>query len=52
MATPFSLPKGAFALDGEHCARSSTVFPDGRALLEGTSEIDRARALYDRVLGS
>jgi adenylyltransferase/sulfurtransferase len=29
-----------------------TVFPDGRALLEGTSEIERARALYDRVLGS
>ena len=29
-----------------------TLFPDGRALIEGTDEIDRARALYDRYLGS
>ena len=29
-----------------------TLFPDGRALVEGTTEIDRARALYDRYLGS
>ncbi|MCC7013455.1 MAG: ThiF family adenylyltransferase [Planctomycetes bacterium] len=29
-----------------------TVFPDGRALIEGTSELDRARSLYDRILGS
>lgn len=29
-----------------------TLFPDGRALIEGTTEIDRARALYDRYLGS
>lgn len=29
-----------------------TLFPDGRALIEGTDEIDRARALYDRYLGA
>ena len=29
-----------------------TVFPDGRALFEGTSDLDAARALYDRWLGS
>jgi adenylyltransferase/sulfurtransferase len=29
-----------------------TLFPDGRALIEGTSEVDRARALFDRYLGS
>jgi molybdopterin/thiamine biosynthesis adenylyltransferase len=29
-----------------------TVFPDGRALIEGTSDLDRARSLYDRLLGS
>jgi adenylyltransferase/sulfurtransferase len=29
-----------------------TVFPDGRALIEGTQDTDRARALYDRWVGS
>jgi len=29
-----------------------TVFADGRALLEGTDDIDRARAVYDRYVGS
>lgn len=29
-----------------------TVFPDGRALIEGTHDLDRARSLYDRFLGS
>ncbi len=28
-----------------------TLFPDGRALVEGTNEPDRARALFDRYLG-
>ena len=28
-----------------------TVFPDGRALVEGTEDIGRALALYDRYLG-
>ena len=28
-----------------------TVFPDGRALVEGTEEKGRARAVYDRFLG-
>jgi len=29
-----------------------TVFPDGRALIEGTEDPERARILYDRFLGS
>lgn len=29
-----------------------TVFEDGRALIEGTDDIDRAIALYDRYVGS
>jgi adenylyltransferase/sulfurtransferase len=29
-----------------------TVFPDGRALIEGTSDLSRGRSLYDRYLGS
>ena len=29
-----------------------TVFADGRALLEGTDDVDRARAVYDRYVGS
>jgi adenylyltransferase/sulfurtransferase len=29
-----------------------TVFPDGRALIEGTQDVDRARALYDRWVGA
>ncbi len=36
-----------FAVDGVRL----TVFPDGRALVEGTEEPDRARAIYDRFLG-
>jgi molybdopterin-synthase adenylyltransferase len=37
-----------FAADGFRM----TVFPDGRALVEGTEDIDRARAVYDRWIGS
>jgi molybdopterin-synthase adenylyltransferase len=29
-----------------------TVFPDGRALIEGTEDVDRARAAYDRWVGA
>ncbi len=29
-----------------------TVFADGRALVEGTADIDRARAAYDRYVGA
>lgn len=29
-----------------------TLFPDGRALVEGTDDVDRARALFDRYLGA
>lgn len=29
-----------------------TLFPDGRALVEGTEDADRARALYDRYVGA
>lgn len=31
---------------------SVTLFEDGRALIEGTDEVDRALALYDRYVGS
>ncbi|MEM7311491.1 MAG: ThiF family adenylyltransferase, partial [Planctomycetota bacterium] len=37
-----------FTVDGHRL----TVFPDGRALIEGTEDPDRARALYDRWIGS
>jgi molybdopterin-synthase adenylyltransferase len=37
-----------FALD-EH---RITLFEDGRALIEGTDDVDRALALYDRYVGS
>jgi adenylyltransferase/sulfurtransferase len=37
-----------FAVDSERY----TVFADGRALIEGTSDLDRALALYDRYVGS
>jgi molybdopterin-synthase adenylyltransferase len=29
-----------------------TLFPDGRALIEGTQDVDRALALYDRYVGA
>jgi len=29
-----------------------TLFPDGRALIEGTDDVDRGLALYDRYVGS
>jgi adenylyltransferase/sulfurtransferase len=28
-----------------------TVFPDGRAIVHGTSELDRARSIYSRFIG-
>ena len=28
-----------------------TVFPDGRAIIKGTSEVDRARTLYAKYVG-
>jgi adenylyltransferase/sulfurtransferase len=37
-----------FAVDDERY----TVFADGRALIEGTDDTDRALALYDRYVGS
>jgi adenylyltransferase/sulfurtransferase len=36
-----------FAVDG--C--EFTVFPDGRAIIKGTSDVDRARTLYARYIG-
>jgi adenylyltransferase/sulfurtransferase len=33
-------------------AHRVTLFPDGRALIEGTDDIDRALAIYDRYVGS
>jgi adenylyltransferase/sulfurtransferase len=38
----------AFELEGLRF----TVFPDGRALIEGTQDVARARALYDRWVGA
>ena len=29
-----------------------TLFADGRALVEGTSDPDRARAVFDRTVGA
>jgi adenylyltransferase/sulfurtransferase len=29
-----------------------TLFEDGRALIEGTDEIERAMAVYDRYIGT
>ena len=37
-----------FAADEFHI----TVFPDGRALIEGTEDTERALAIYDRWIGS
>ncbi|MND08906.1 thiamine/molybdopterin biosynthesis ThiF/MoeB-like protein [compost metagenome] len=28
-----------------------TVFPDGRAIIKGTSDIDKARTLYAKYVG-
>lgn len=33
-------------------ARRFTVFPDGRALIEGTDDVGQALALYDRYVGT
>jgi molybdopterin/thiamine biosynthesis adenylyltransferase len=33
-------------------AHRVTLFPDGRALIEGTSDIERALAVYDRYIGT
>ena len=36
-----------FSADGHEF----TVFPDGRAIIKGTSDVDRARTLYARYIG-
>ncbi len=32
-------------------AHEFTVFPDGRAIIKGTSDLDRARTLYAKYIG-
>ena len=36
----------------EHGAHTITVFPDGRALVQGTTDVGLARSLYARFIGS
>ena len=36
----------------EHGAHVITVFPDGRALVQGTTDVGLARSLYARFIGS
>jgi len=40
-----------FRLEEREESYEFTVFPDGRAIIKGTSEPDRARALYARYIG-
>jgi molybdopterin/thiamine biosynthesis adenylyltransferase len=47
---PLSLNKYLLRLDVEDC--QLTVFPDGRAIVKGTDDSTRARALYARYVGS
>ena len=41
-----------FLLKFEVEAYQFTVFPDGRAIIKGTSDVDRARTLYARYIGN
>jgi adenylyltransferase/sulfurtransferase len=41
-----------FLLKFEVDAYQFTVFPDGRAIIKGTSDVDRARTLYARYIGN
>ncbi len=36
-----------FAIDGHEF----TLFPDGRAIIKGTSDVDKARTLYAKYIG-
>ncbi len=36
----------------EHAPHTLTVFPDGRALIQGTTDIAVARSLYARYIGA
>ena len=36
-----------FATDGHEF----TVFPDGRAIIKGTADVDKARTLYAKYIG-
>ena len=47
-----SLKRAGPILRAEIDEYTLTVFEDGRALIEGTDDIDRAIALYDRYIGS
>jgi adenylyltransferase/sulfurtransferase len=47
-----SLKRAGSLLRFEVEAMRVTLFPDGRALIEGTDDAGRARAVYDRYVGS
>jgi adenylyltransferase/sulfurtransferase len=36
----------------EHAPHTLTLFPDGRCLIQGTTDITLARTLYARFIGS
>jgi len=36
----------------ERAPHTITVFPDGRALVQGTTDVGLARSLYARFIGS
>jgi adenylyltransferase/sulfurtransferase len=44
-----SFNKFMLKFNAEDC--EFTVFPDGRAIIKGTSDIDRAKTLYARYIG-
>jgi len=51
------MPLGAVRSNGmllrfERAPHTITVFPDGRALVQGTTDVGLARSLYARFIGS
>ncbi|MAG55962.1 MAG: thiamine biosynthesis protein ThiF [Planctomycetes bacterium] len=52
LAPSFAVRRNAYVLKVEVPDHTLTVFDDGRALISGTGDADRARALYDQYVGS
>ena len=44
--------RNALLLRFERGAHRMTIFPDGRALIQGTTDVGVARSLYARFIGS
>jgi adenylyltransferase/sulfurtransferase len=52
LGTTMAIQRWPYLLRGREGEIEISVFPDGRAIVHGTSDVARARAIYSRYIGS